>query len=70
MFLCVKGVFTVRFRDHDVNLNEGDCVFVPRNVEHQTAAQEEAHILYISKKGSVNTGNVKDEHTVENPEKI
>ncbi len=70
MFLVVKGEFIVRFQDKELRLQEGECAFVPRGVEHQTAADEETHIIYIAKKGSVNTGNVKDEKTVENPEKI
>jgi len=70
LFICVKGVFIVRFKDEEVRLKEGECVFVHRNTEHQTAAEEEAHIIYISKKGAVNTGNVKNDKTVENPDRI
>jgi mannose-6-phosphate isomerase-like protein (cupin superfamily) len=70
MFICVKGVFTVRFKDEEVNLKKGEMVFVKRKTEHQTAAKREAHIIYISKKDAVNTGNVKDEKTVEKCERI
>lgn len=70
MFICVKGIFTVRFEDEEVNLKEGECVFVKRGIEHQTASEKESHIIYIAKKKAVNTGNVKDEKTVENLERI
>ncbi|MFH2021266.1 MAG: cupin domain-containing protein [archaeon] len=70
MFYCLKGVFIVRFKEEVVNLKKGEMVFVPRKTEHQTAAIKEAHIIYISKKDAVNTGNVRNEKTIKNAEKI
>ena len=70
MFLVVKGEFIVRLKDKELCLTEGECAFVPKGIEHQTAAAEEAHLIYISKKGSVNTGNIREERTVVEPEKI
>ena len=70
MFLVVKGVFIVRLNGRELHLKAGECAFIPRGVEHQTAAKKEAQIVYISKKGSVNTGNVREKRTVTNPEKI
>ena len=70
MFLTIKGEFIVRLKQKELRLREGECAFIPRGVEHQTAAVEEAQILYISKKGSVNTGNVRDKRTVSEPDKI
>lgn len=70
MFLVVKGELIVRLKDGELHLKEGECAFIPKNVEHQTAAIKEAQIIYISKKGSVNTGNVKEERTVIEPKRI
>ena len=70
MFLVVKGKFIVRLKGRELCLKEGECVFIPRKVEHQTAAEKEAHIIYISKKGFVNTGNIKEKRTVTKPKKI
>ena len=70
MFLTIKGEFIVRFRESELCLKEGECAFVPMGIKHQTAAKNEAHILYISRKGSVNTGNVREKRTVENPDEI
>lgn len=60
-FLVWKGVFRVEFRDHVVELRPGECVVVPRGVEHRTCADEEAEILSFEPSGVVNTGNVTDE---------
>ncbi len=59
-FLVWHGRFRVEFRDHVVTLDAGECVVVPRGVEHRTAADEEASILCFEPGGTVNTGNVKD----------
>ncbi|MBU0758227.1 MAG: cupin domain-containing protein [Nanoarchaeota archaeon] len=70
MFLTVKGEFIVRFKDKELYLKQGECAFIPKGVEHQTAAVDEAQIIYINRIGTVNTGNVREERTVEKPEEI
>jgi len=59
-FMVWKGRFRVEFRDRIVELGPGECVVVPRGVEHRTCADEEAEILLIEPAGAVNTGNVTD----------
>jgi mannose-6-phosphate isomerase-like protein (cupin superfamily) len=60
-FLVWKGRFRVEFRDHIAELNPGDCLVVPRGVEHRTCADEEAEILCFEPAGVRNTGNIEDE---------
>jgi len=57
-------------RDRTVHLDEGEFFIVPRGVEHRTAAKEEAHVLIFAPAESVNTGNVRNERTVEGPERL
>ena len=61
LFLVWKGSFRLEFRDHVVTMGPGECVVVPRGVEHWTCADEEAEILCFEPKGVLNTGNLKDE---------
>lgn len=70
LFLTIEGEFIVRLKNKEYRLKEGECIFIPKGVEHQTAAEKETSILYISKKGSSNTGNVIEKRTVMNPDKI
>ena len=70
MFLVVKGRFLMRLRDRDLWLNEGEFIIIPRGVEHAPAAPEEAHILLLEPKTTLNTGNVREERTVLEPERI
>ena len=39
----------------------GDCIVVPRGVEHRTCADEEAEVLCFEPRGVRNTGNVVDD---------
>ena len=64
LFLVVKGSLLIRLRDGGIRLREGELVVIPKGVEHQPVAEEEAHLLLIEPKTTVNTGNVTDEHTV------
>jgi len=59
-FLVWKGSFRVEFRDRVVTLKPGECVVVPRGIEHRTCAEEEAHILCFEPAATRNTGNVRD----------
>jgi mannose-6-phosphate isomerase-like protein (cupin superfamily) len=65
MFLVVKGSITIRLRDGDVRLEEGEFVIIPRGVEHMPIAEEEAHVLLFEPKTVLNTGDVRNERTRE-----
>lgn len=64
LFLVARGAFTVRLRDREVRLREGEFFVVPRGVEHMPVAQEEAHVVLLERKSTVNTGDAGGERTV------
>ena len=70
LFLVVKGRFLVKLRDRDIWLEEGEFVIVPRGVEHKPIAEEEALVLLLEPKSTLNTGNVRDEKTIADLERI
>jgi mannose-6-phosphate isomerase-like protein (cupin superfamily) len=65
MFLVVKGSLTIKLRDHDIILNEGEFVIIPKGVEHLPVAEEEVQVVLLEPKTTVNTGNVQNERTIE-----
>ncbi|MHB9144872.1 MAG: cupin domain-containing protein [Symbiobacteriia bacterium] len=65
LFFVVKGRLVVRLRDQDIELAEGEMVVIPKGVEHQPVAAEEAHVLFLEPKSTLNTGNVRSARTVE-----
>ena len=64
-FLVLRGRLTIQMRDRDVELAEGELFVVPRGVEHCPKAHEEAHVLLIEPRGTVNTGDAGGELTSE-----
>ncbi|HYN85564.1 MAG TPA: cupin domain-containing protein [Pyrinomonadaceae bacterium] len=64
MFLVVKGSIRMRLRDGDVTVGEGEFIIIPRGVEHMPVADEEAHVLLLEPKTTLNTGNVDGARTV------
>ena len=57
LFLVLSGRITIRLRDGDVELGQGELFVVPVGVEHQPFAAEEAELLLIEPIGTPNTGN-------------
>jgi mannose-6-phosphate isomerase-like protein (cupin superfamily) len=67
-FLVLKGRMTIQLRDRDVELEAGEMFVVPRGVEHCPKADEEAEVLLIEPRETVNTGDNEGERTVESLE--
>ncbi len=70
LFLVVKGRLILRFRDGDLVLEEGEFAIVPRGVEHLPVAEEECCVLLVEPVGTLNTGNLRNERTVDEPESL
>lgn len=70
LFLVIKGRLLMRFRDREIWLNEGETLIVPRGIEHQPVAEEETHLLLFEPKSTLNTGNVRNERTIDEPKSI
>ena len=70
LFLVVKGTLRMKFRGHEAVVHEGEFVVVPRGVEHCPAADEEVHIILFEPKSTLNTGNITNERTVAQLERI
>lgn len=70
MFFVIKGKLIIRFKDRDLKIEEGELLVIPKGVEHLPIAEEEVWVMLIEPKSTLNTGNIKDERTVENLERI
>ncbi len=67
LFLVIKGRFRMEFRDRHVWIEEGELIIVPRKVEHRPVAEQEAHVLLFEPVSTLNTGNVRDQRTIDSP---
>jgi mannose-6-phosphate isomerase-like protein (cupin superfamily) len=70
LFFVVKGLLKMEFRDKTVEVGEGEFIIVPHGVEHRPVANEEVHIILFEPASTLNTGNVEEERTRKNLEKI
>ncbi|HEX8475651.1 MAG TPA: cupin domain-containing protein [Pyrinomonadaceae bacterium] len=64
MFLVVKGSMTMKLRDRDITVREGEFIIIPRGVEHMPVAAEEVHVILLEPKSTLNTGNVHNDRTL------
>jgi mannose-6-phosphate isomerase-like protein (cupin superfamily) len=70
LFLVVKGSFDMHLRDRVITVNAGEFLVMPRGVEHKPVAREEVEILLFEPSTTLNTGNIENELTVKDLEKI
>ena len=71
LFLVVAGRLRMGFRDRSVDLDPGEFIIVPHGVEHRPEAlSEECHVVLLEPASTLNTGNVVNERTVREPERI
>jgi len=69
-FLVVGGRFRMEFRDRHEWIEQGECIVVPRGVEHRPVAEEEVSVLLFEPASTLNTGNVQGDLTVSEPERL
>jgi mannose-6-phosphate isomerase-like protein (cupin superfamily) len=70
LFLVLHGTLRMQFRDREVAIQPGECIVVPRGVEHRPVADEEVHVMLFEPASTLNTGNVRGERTRERLERL
>jgi len=70
LFLVISGLLRMRFRGREELVRPGEFLIVPRGVEHLPVAEEETHVLLFEPKATLNTGNIVNERTVAELERM
>lgn len=74
LFFVVKGTLRIKVREdareRELVIHPGEFVIIPRGVEHFPTADEEAQVMLLEPKTTLNTGNVQNERTVAELERI
>lgn len=70
LFMVIKGILKIEFRDHTQTIHPGELLVVPRGVEHKPIAEEEVHLLLFEPMATKHTGEIVDDLTVEKLDKI
>jgi mannose-6-phosphate isomerase-like protein (cupin superfamily) len=64
--LCIiKGKLLIKFREEDVSLEAGECLIIPKGVEHLPIAEEEVYVMFVEPKTTINTGGLANDSTKE-----
>jgi mannose-6-phosphate isomerase-like protein (cupin superfamily) len=70
LFYVIRGRFRMEFRDRAVDVAQGEFIIVPRGVEHRPVADQEVEVMLFEPATTLNTGNVRNERTIEQLERL
>ena len=70
LFLVVRGALSIHLRDRVIELAEGEFYVVPKGVEHKPIARGVAEVLLLEPASTLNTGNLRNDRTVDVLERI
>ena len=57
-------------RGVDFVIDEGEFFIVPRGVEHKPVTEAETHVLLLEPTSTLNTGNVRNDRTIDAPRRL
>jgi len=69
LFLVIKGLLKMDYGDKIVEIKEGEFIIIPKGTKHRPISDSEAHLLLFEPETVLNTGNVRNELTLESPER-
>jgi mannose-6-phosphate isomerase-like protein (cupin superfamily) len=74
LFFVAKGALRMKIRENgaerEIVVRPGEFIIIPHGVEHFPSADEETHIMLLEPKSTLNTGNVENERTVAELQRI
>ena len=70
LFLVIRGRMRMGLRTGDVELGEGELFIVPKGTEHRPSADEECWVVLMEPRTTLNTGDVRNERTVAELDRI
>jgi mannose-6-phosphate isomerase-like protein (cupin superfamily) len=70
LFLVVEGRLTLELRDGAVELGPGEFAIVPAGVEHRPVAHGVCSVMLFEPASTLNTGNLRNERTVADLERL
>jgi mannose-6-phosphate isomerase-like protein (cupin superfamily) len=74
LFLVIRGTLRMKLRERGVEVEKavlpGEFIIIPRGTEHMPVADEEVHVMLLEPKSTLNTGNVQNERTLQQLQRI
>lgn len=60
MFMVIDGSFTMKLRDGDILIEQGEFIIIPQGIEHCPSAEHEVQVMLFEKAGTLNTGDAEE----------
>lgn len=54
LYLMLKGTMSIKFRDSELTLKEGEFFIIPKGTEHKISAEDEVHAMIIEPASTLN----------------
>ncbi|MGB2272998.1 MAG: cupin domain-containing protein [Flavicella sp.] len=70
LFYVIDGTLHIELTDKTLVLNSGEFVIIPKAIEHKSYAPKEVSVLLFEPSSTLNTGNVENDYTVQDLNKI
>jgi mannose-6-phosphate isomerase-like protein (cupin superfamily) len=74
LFFVVQGALRMKLREdgveREIMINPGEFIIIPRGVEHLPSADQETQVVLLEPKSTLNTGNVENERTLPELQRI
>lgn len=75
LFLVIEGSFRMKWRnsagqEFSEEIGQGEFLIVPRGVEHCPVAEQEVKVMLLEPKTTLNTGNLRNQRTIEQPQRL
>jgi mannose-6-phosphate isomerase-like protein (cupin superfamily) len=67
-FIVIEGTLVMNLRDGRVEVGAGEMIVTPKGVEHRPSSEDGYKALLIEPEGVPNTGEVRNEVTIEKAE--
>ena len=67
-FIVMEGTLVMNFRDRKVDVGAGEMIVIPKGVEHKPSSEDGYKAILIEPEGVSNTGDVRNEITIEKVE--
>ena len=70
LFFVINGTLHIELKNKVIELRSGEFVVIPKGVDHKPYSKDEVSVLLFEPKSTINTGNIHNEFTISNIEKI
>ena len=70
LFLLIEGSLSIELENRTLDLKAGEMVVIPKGTDHKPIAHGTAKVLLFEPAQTVNTGNLKNERTLKDLDRI